>query len=86
MQYSGVKTKIRVDGHKLQTEALAFEFLKLVTLLRLFLVAAQSYEGSNCAVLEQHLEFFKTTKTTFPELYEFHGFMSFVSYITPRNR
>ena len=86
MQYSGVKIKIRVDGQKLQTEAFVFEFLKLVALLRLFLVPTESNEGSNCTFLEQYLEFFKTTKTTFPRLKEFHGFLSFVSYINPRNR
>ena len=86
MQYSGVKTKIRVDGQKLQTETSVFEFSKLVTLLCLFLVGTEIYEGLNCTVLEQYLEFFKTTKTTFPKLYEFHGFLSFVSYTTPHNR
>ena len=78
--------KSRVDGQKLQTETLVFEFSKLVTLLCLFLAATKSDEGLNYTVLEQYLEFFETTKTNFPESYEFHGFLSFVSYTTPRNR
>ena len=86
-QYSGVKTKIRVDGQKLQTETFVFEFSKLVTLLRIFLVAIESYEGLNCAVLEQYLEFFKTTETTFPKLYEFYGFLvPFLILLPPHNR
>ena len=71
-QYSGVNTKIRVDGQKLQTETYVFKLSKLVTLLRLFLVATESYEG-----------FFKTTKTTFTKLYEFYSFLSSVSNTTP---
>ena len=64
--------KIRVDGQKLKTKAFVFEFSKL----ELNFVASfsrcypefESYEGSNCTVLEQYLEFFGTTKTTYSEM------------------
>ena len=73
-QYSYVKTKIRVDGQELKAETFVFEFSKLVTLLRLFLVAIESYDGLNCTVLEQHLEFFKTTKQLFRNYMNFMDF------------
>ena len=65
MQYSGAKTKIRVDGQKSQTETFVFEFSKLVTLLYLFLVATESYEGSNCTVLEQYLDSLRPQRQRF---------------------
>ena len=83
-QYSGVKPKIRIDGQTLQTETFVFEFSKLVTLLCIFLVAIESYEGLNCTVLEQYLEFFKTTKQLFRNYMNFMAFeFRFLCYPPP---
>ena len=84
-QYAGIKTKIRVGGQKLQTETPLFEFSKLVTLLRLFLIATESYEGSKCTVREQYLEFFnfKTTKQLSQNYMNFMPFLVTFLILSP---